>query len=137
MHYPPGSKDGKEFQLMPPDKWEPLGNSPMGKTPTPGKNSSEPLGKILVTPRKNSFHHIGEGTDEGTPLRKRQGRPAPPTVEEVKLQSAKIGLPDIEAEKFFSYYSSKGWTVGRSPMRSWVQALTGWKLRAQSQTPVW
>ena len=56
---------------------------------------------------------------------------APPTLDEVKLQAAKIGLPDNEAEKFFHYYESNGWRVGRNPMRSWSAALTNWKLNAK------
>lgn len=52
-----------------------------------------------------------------------------PTVEELKLQAAKIGLPEREAEKFFCYYASKGWMVGKTKMKQWRIALTGWKLR--------
>lgn len=55
-----------------------------------------------------------------------------PTLEEVKLAAAKTGLPESEAEKFFNYYASKGWLVGKSPMKSWTHALAGWKLRSQS-----
>jgi len=57
-----------------------------------------------------------------------RGRFAPPTFDEVKLQSAKIGLSEIEAEKFFNHYQSNGWRVGRNPMRSWPHALTNWKI---------
>jgi hypothetical protein len=49
------------------------------------------------------------------------------TLEEIKLQAAKIGLPDSEAERFFNYYESNGWRVGRNPMKSWHHALTNWK----------
>lgn len=52
-----------------------------------------------------------------------------PTIEEIKLHGAKIGLSDSEAEKFFNYYESNGWKVGRVPMKSWHHALSGWKLR--------
>lgn len=57
----------------------------------------------------------------------------PPTIEEVKLHAAKIGLPEIEAEKFFCYYESNGWRVGRNPMAVWRGALAGWKLRWQER----
>lgn len=50
-----------------------------------------------------------------------------PSLEAIKLQAAKIGLSDLEAEKFFNYYESNGWRVGRNPMRSWTHALTNWK----------
>jgi hypothetical protein len=50
-----------------------------------------------------------------------------PSLEEIKLQASKIGLIDSEAEKFFNYYESNGWRVGRNPMKSWVSALANWK----------
>jgi hypothetical protein len=61
--------------------------------------------------------------------------PAPsknPSLEMVKLQAAKIGLSDHEAEKFFHYYSSNGWKVGKNIMRSWTHALSGWKLKNET-----
>ncbi len=56
-----------------------------------------------------------------------------PSMEELQLQAAKIGLAPLEAEKFYCFYESKGWVVGRSPMKSWVMAMTGWKLRWQEK----
>jgi hypothetical protein len=50
-----------------------------------------------------------------------------PTIEAVKLQLAKVGLPESESEGFMAYYESNGWKVGRNPMKSWVGAVTTWK----------
>lgn len=50
-----------------------------------------------------------------------------PTVEMIRLQCAKIGLREAEAEKFWDFYESKGWVVGKSPMKSWSSALNNWK----------
>ena len=55
------------------------------------------------------------------------GRFAPPSLEEVKLEAAKIGLPETEAAKFCSYYESNGWKVGRNPMKSWPAAMIHWR----------
>ena len=49
-----------------------------------------------------------------------------PSLEEVKLQCAKVGLPAIEAEAFWNYYESNGWKVGKNPMKSWPSALANW-----------
>ena len=54
----------------------------------------------------------------------------PPSIEEIKLQCAKIGLSEQEGDRFLNYYESNGWRVGRNPMRSWVHALTNWKNNA-------
>jgi len=52
-----------------------------------------------------------------------------PTMDEVQFHAAKIGLPISQAEQFFCYYESKGWKVGKSPMKNWRMAMAGWKLR--------
>lgn len=57
----------------------------------------------------------------------------PPTQEEANLQASKIGLPRSEAEKFIAFYESKGWMVGKSKMRSWVSAMSGWRVRWQER----
>ena len=51
-----------------------------------------------------------------------------PDVNEVRLQAAKVGLPEGEAERFMAYFDSNGWKVGRNPMRSWRGALTTWRM---------
>lgn len=50
-----------------------------------------------------------------------------PTTEQVKLAGVKMGLPEAECEKFFNYYESNGWKVGKNPMKSWPHALINWK----------
>lgn len=55
-----------------------------------------------------------------------------PSIEEIMLAAAKIGLPEIEARKFHAFYESKGWMVGKTKMKSVAGAMAGWKLRNQS-----
>ena len=52
---------------------------------------------------------------------------APPVLEIVKLNGAKIGLPELECVKFHSYYESNGWKVGRNPMKCWRAAMVHWR----------
>jgi hypothetical protein len=51
---------------------------------------------------------------------------------EMELYAAKIGLPVPEIQKFFDYYESNGWKVGRNPMRNWQAAMRNWKLNVQT-----
>jgi len=53
-----------------------------------------------------------------------------PSIESVRLQAAKIGLSDFEADKFFDFYESNGWRVGKNPMKSWTSAMANWKRNA-------
>ncbi len=54
-----------------------------------------------------------------------------PSIEEVKIRCAEIGLADSDAERFWNYHAAKGWVVGNQPMKSWVAALNTWKLNGQ------
>lgn len=57
----------------------------------------------------------------------------PPLIEEVILHGAKIGLPEMECEKFWFFYDSKDWKVGKTKMARWRSALAGWKLRCRER----
>lgn len=49
-----------------------------------------------------------------------------PTVEEVRSYCAEKGY-HIDEELFVAHYESKGWKVGKSPMKSWKSAITTWR----------
>ena len=56
---------------------------------------------------------------------------APPSIEEVFEHLSESGYPyKIEAEKFWNYYDSNGWKVGKNKMKNWKSAATGWIKRA-------
>ena len=52
-----------------------------------------------------------------------------PTVEELTAEAIKIGLPVTEVDKFFNYYESIGWKVGKNSMKSWPATMKGWLSR--------
>lgn len=56
-----------------------------------------------------------------------------PSMEEVKLHAAKIGLAPNDAEEFFYYYASNGWKVGKNVMKCWRSAMQGWKIRNETR----
>ena len=49
-----------------------------------------------------------------------------PTLEEVENYIKEKNL-SVDGEKFFNYYESIGWKVGRNPMKSWQSALNYWQ----------
>ena len=49
-----------------------------------------------------------------------------PTIEEVSRYIQEKGC-SVDAEKFWNYYESKGWVVGKSPMKSWTAAIATWE----------
>ena len=58
----------------------------------------------------------------------------PPTVEEVKAYclERKNGL---DAQAFCDFYESKGWKVGKEPMKDWKAAVRTWENRRKGETP--
>lgn len=55
-----------------------------------------------------------------------------PTVDELTAEALKIGLPVTEVDKFFNYYESIGWKIGRNQMKSWPHTLKNWLARIES-----
>ena len=50
-----------------------------------------------------------------------------PTIEEVKTYFQANNFPELEAQKFFNYFSSVGWLVGgKIPMIDWQAAAQNW-----------
>lgn len=54
-----------------------------------------------------------------------------PTIENVKAYFLEQNFPELEAIKFFNYFSSNGWLVGgKTPMVNWQAAAQNWILNA-------
>jgi len=52
-----------------------------------------------------------------------------PTIEEVKTYFQENSFPELEAQKFFNYFSSIGWLVGgKTPMVNWQAAAQNWMI---------
>lgn len=62
----------------------------------------------------------------------------PPTVEQVRDYCDGRGpeYQSIDPEEFVAFYQSKGWTVGKSPMKDWHAALVTWaRKRVRGRQP--
>lgn len=54
-----------------------------------------------------------------------------PVLEEVKTYFLGNNFPELEAQKFFNYFSSVGWLVGgKTPMVDWQAAAQNWILNS-------
>jgi hypothetical protein len=79
--------------------------------------------KAKATPKKKT---LGEGNK-------------PKDLKEVIkfFESKKVCKPlEPKAELFFDYYQSKGWVVGRTPIKHWGSCLTTWLKRNADWRPV-
>lgn len=70
-----------------------------------------------------------------TPQNGGQGRKrfVPPTVEQVRAYCEKR-CNGIDPEAFVDFYASKGWVVGKSPMKDWMAAVRTWEQNRKSET---
>ena len=94
-------------------------------------NGNTPLSTLHSPPSVSGFQSPPPSPSSKEPQAALPREIFPPSIESIKLQCAKIGLPDSEGDKFFNFYASKGWMVGRTKMKSWTHALTGWRGRWQ------
>lgn len=62
------------------------------------------------------------------PTKVEGGRFAPPTPAQVEAY-AKARGQTIDAERFCDFYASKGWRVGKSPMKDWQACVRTWLAR--------
>lgn len=57
-----------------------------------------------------------------------------PTLEEVREYCQSRGN-GVDPETFINFYESKGWMVGKTPMKDWKAAVRTWEQRSPSRTP--
>lgn len=49
-----------------------------------------------------------------------------PTLDELREYMDSIGMNDV-SNKFFDFYESKGWMIGKNKMKDWKSAVRTWK----------
>ena len=66
--------------------------------------------------------------------KKKGGRFAPPSLEEVKAYCQERGNK-VDPQQFVDFYTSKGWKVGNQPMKDWKAAVRTWETRSGTSPP--
>lgn len=56
-----------------------------------------------------------------------------PSMDDIRAYCISRGN-NVDPEQFFNFYESKGWTIGKSPMRDWRAAVRTWEKR-EKETP--
>lgn len=79
---------------------------------------------------KNTPYNPPQG-DEGVPVPKRF---APPTPEEVNTYCRERNN-GIDGSEFCDFYTSKGWKVGKNPMKDWKAAVRTWERSRKQNAP--
>ena len=99
-------------------------SSPLDKSVQPTGNLVQPTGQANVTRSKeNSKDNSKERKDR---------RFTPPTLDEVRAYCLER-KNNVDPERWYAYYQSNGWKVGRNPMKDWKAAVRTWE-RPYGQT---
>ena len=57
-----------------------------------------------------------------------------PEIKEIEIYFVEKNSDLNEASKFFNFYESKGWMVGKSKMKKWESAASGWISRNNTKS---
>lgn len=102
--------------------------APNKPVPSTSLVSAEPVGSgKRESGIRNQLEGIRNQESEG-----RSTRFVPPTVDEVAAYCAERSN-GVDAAKFVDFYSSKGWKVGKSPMKDWRASVRTWETNDQSR----
>ena len=86
--------------------------------------------KEETEPSPRTPHKEKEETGENNRNARTREKFVKPTLEEVAAYMREKGY-SVDAEEFWNFYESKGWRVGRSPMRSWKSACVTWQKKRE------
>jgi hypothetical protein len=76
--------------------------------------------------KEPSIEHIGTTNN--------QKRFQKPSVADVLAYGSSLTPKFLKAQQFIDYYESKGWVVGKAPMKCWKSAVRTWQARDKQAT---
>lgn len=95
---------------------------PVAETATPPlPNQQHPVAETI--PNNEQYNIFGNIEDNNTLKR---GKFVKPTLEQISAYCKERGN-SIDAQEFFDYQESVGWTVGKKPMKDWQAAIRTWE----------
>lgn len=100
-------------------------NETHGFSEKPNETHGAPKYKVQSTKYKDSKESIEVDAYAST-AREKNPRFHPPDLEEIKAYFAEKGGTETQAKRFYDYYESNGWKVGKNSMRKWKAAASGW-----------
>lgn len=111
-----------------------MGGRPKKQTKAKKANGfSEKQTKAKKADNDNEYDNdIKENISPKGDIQKKTIRFSPPTVAEVQSYCQEKGYT-VDADRFVSFYESKGWYVGKNKMKDWKAAVRGWASRDKSE----
>lgn len=101
------------------------------KNENPKETPNEPQENPKETPNENV--NVNDNVNDLKENTKRKVF-AKPTAEEVKAYCAER-KNNVDANKFIDFYESKGWLIGKNPMKDWKACVRTWEKTSNSSPP--
>lgn len=101
------------------------------------QDNDKPVDKLMTMKSQADDNEIA--TDKNVRMKECKNdkkvtrRFTPPTDIETVSYFVEKGSNNIEAEKFWLFYDSKNWMVGKTKMKKWQSAASGWISRNKSE----
>ena len=86
------------------------------------KEKEKELEKELEKEKANASTCVRACEDEKKPAKRFQK----PTLDELTAYKQKANLALVDCEAFYDFYESKGWVIGKNPMKDWQAAMRNW-----------
>ena len=81
----------------------------------------------------DAHNNIDDNIDINTLSNKGRSKFQKPSLEQIRSYCQERGN-QVDPEKFFNFYESKGWLIGKSPMKDWKAAVRTWEQRRPETT---
>lgn len=120
------SKSNKHFTVVTICKYDEYQSEESDEVTSHEQASNKPV--TNQCPTSNTSKEVKEVKEYNIPPDKpahTQTKFIKPTIEEIEQYAAEKNLT-VDANRFFDFYESKGWFVGKSPMKDWRAALRNW-----------
>lgn len=91
------------------------------------ENENQRLSEVKSTEYRiqSTDNRIQSTEKEEKEQKKKNSRFSKPSLEEVKAFIAEKKL-SVSADRFYDYYESNGWKVGKNPMKDWKATVRNW-----------
>ena len=107
-----------------------------GKTGAEAKQANAKFAKqnkqMPNLPSKSSYDKDKDKDKDKDESISRAKRFTPPTLDDVSAYVRERGSK-VDPQRFFDFYASKGWMVGKNPMKDWKAAVRTWEKRDSEQ----
>lgn len=118
------------------DERQPIANCNPSQIATPCKMQPHPSQIATPVPPIDIYRYNMDVNTAPAREEEKKKKPAAkfqkPTVEDIAAYCAERGN-NINAEEFFNFYESKGWLIGKNPMKDWRAAVSTWEQRHKNE----